>query len=53
MYICCAGFNKKNFTELQVSKLIYKNPTGTEENGGKYLNWIEATDGSDDLYFDF
>lgn len=47
------GFSKKNSTELQAGKLIYKNPTGSEENGGKYPNWIEAADGNDGLYFDF
>lgn len=47
------GFSDKNCSELQAGKLIYKNPTGSAENGGKYPNWIEAADGSDGLYFDF
>ena len=43
-----AGFNV-----LQIGAIIYQFPTGSAENGGKYPNWIQATDGSDGLYYGF
>ncbi|SHJ45758.1 RagB/SusD family nutrient uptake outer membrane protein [Bacteroides stercorirosoris] len=41
------------FNALQIGAIIYKNPTGYAENGGKFPNWIEASDGSDGLYYGF
>lgn len=38
---------------LQIGKIIYTMPTGSAENGGKYPNWIEASDGSDGLYYGY
>ena len=41
------------FNALQIGAIIYKNPTGYAENGDKFPNWIEASDGSDGLYYGF
>lgn len=46
------GFGK-GFNALQIGKIIYMNPTGSAENGGKYPDWIEAADGSDGLYYGY
>lgn len=46
------GFTN-GFNALQIGAIIYKNPTGYAENGGKLPNWIEASDGSDGLYYGF
>lgn len=46
------GFTN-GFNALQIGAIIYKNPTGYAENGGKFPNWIEASDGSDGLYYGF
>ena len=46
------GFTS-GFNALQIGAIIYKNPTGYAENGGKFPNWIEASDGSDGLYYGF
>ncbi|WP_308993314.1 RagB/SusD family nutrient uptake outer membrane protein [Mariniflexile litorale] len=46
------GF-KRGFNTLQIGAIIYTKPTGSAENGGTYPNWIEATDGSDGLYYGF
>ncbi len=46
------GFTK-GYNALQIGAIIYKNPTGSAENGGKYPNWIEAADGSDGLYYGY
>ena len=46
------GFTN-GFNALQIGAIIYKNPTGYSENGGKFPNWIEASDGSDGLYYGF
>lgn len=41
------------FNALQIGNIIYTKPTGSSENGGKYPNWISASDGSDGLYYGF
>ena len=46
------GFTN-GYNALQIGAIIYKNPTGYAENGGKFPNWIEAPDGSDGLYYGF
>jgi len=43
----------RGFNALQIGNIIYTKPTGSAENGGKYPNWIEASDGSDGLYYGF
>lgn len=47
-----AGFTN-GYNALQIGAIIYKNPTGYAENGGKFPNWIEAPDGTDGLYYGF
>lgn len=46
------GFTN-GYNALQIGAIIYKNPTGYAENGGKFPNWIEAADGTDGLYYGF
>jgi starch-binding outer membrane protein, SusD/RagB family len=46
------GFTK-GYNTIQVGNIIYTKPTGSAENGGTYPNWIEASDGSDGLYYGF
>jgi len=46
------GFTN-GFNTLQIGNIIYTKPTGSDENGGQYPNWIEAPDGSDGLYYGF
>lgn len=41
------------YNALQIGAIIYKNPTGYSENGNAFPNWIEASDGSDGLYYGF
>lgn len=41
------------FNALQIGKILYQNPTGSFENGGKYPNWIAAPDGSDGIYYGY
>lgn len=41
------------FNVLQIGAIIYTKPTGSAENGGTYPNWIQASDGSDGLYYGF
>lgn len=46
------GFTN-GYNALQIGAIIYKNPTGYTENGGKFPNWIEAADGTDGLFYGF
>ncbi|MGY5355873.1 RagB/SusD family nutrient uptake outer membrane protein [Wenyingzhuangia sp. IMCC45467] len=46
------GF-ERGFNRLQIGAIIYTKPTGSAENGGAYPNWIEASDGTDGLYYGF
>ena len=46
------GF-RGGFNTLQIGAIIYTQPTGSDENGGQYPNWIEAPGGGDGLYYGF
>ncbi|HRN16659.1 MAG TPA: RagB/SusD family nutrient uptake outer membrane protein, partial [Xylanibacter oryzae] len=46
------GFTN-GYNTLQIGNIIYTKPTGSAENGGKYPNWIQASDGSDGLYYGY
>lgn len=46
------GFTN-GYNALQIGNIIYTKPTGSTENGGRYPDWIQATDGSDGLYYGF
>lgn len=35
------GFAKSARGKIQVGKIIYQQPTGSEENGGSYPAWID------------
>ena len=47
------GFAKSARGKIQVGKIIYQQPTGSEENGGSYPAWIDKGDGSDGLFYGF
>lgn len=47
-----AGFGQ-GYNQLQIGNIIYTKPTGYTENGGEFPIWIEASDGSDGLYYGF
>ena len=47
------GFPQKARGKIQVGKVIWSQPTGSQENGGTYPNWIEKADGSDGLFYAF
>ncbi len=47
------GFTGSGANQLQIGKIIYQNPTGSEENGGAYPGWIEKADGTDGFFYGF
>jgi hypothetical protein len=46
------GFTN-GYNTLQIGNVIYTKPTGSQENGGSYPNWIQAADGSDGIYYGY
>lgn len=46
------GFTN-GYNALQIGNIIYTKPTGSQENGGTYPNWIQAPDGSDGIYYGY